>query len=207
MLLHKHNTNRLFYNKYPYKIVISLNKQCLYRRYNLKIPKILYDNGIHIQDSVLKNIDDYNIRYRLESNHLSVFLTDKQVFDRLTKELSKSILEVWEPQTQDQLELLLTRKKIILVDKLPHRCYKHKLYLKKIPLENKRYIFSWLKTFPKNNFKISKTTERYLLGNVYWTSNPFILVKDDQLLTLVCLKLNDFIDKREEYVLKSSINT
>lgn len=202
--------NRLFYNAYPYKLVVLLDtkhKRTYKLSYTVDYSTILSKLGINTENTVFSDFNKESIRFRLESNYLSIFFKDKLTFDSASKELGNRIIEIWEPENNYQLEFLLSKKKICLVDKLPHQVYQHKIYLKQMPLPNRTNLYNWLIKYTNKEYKISKRTEMYLLGNNMWIYNPFILVKNEKLLTLLYLQIHEYVNKREEFILRSSINT
>jgi len=125
----------------------------------------------------------------------------------MKNKLEEFIIEVVEPGSQEELDLLTknTAKKVVC-DDLPHKLYRYKISIKATTPPNIRTSFkSWISNYGEN-IKTSGSTDRWFTSLRNY-GQPFIYVKDSPMLSMVSLFLGGNISKIEEYVPRSSINT
>ncbi len=184
-------TNKLFYKKYAYKISTTAEKKEFPALWNTFFQ--------------LKYSTNLKFKHRFENQSCSFFSEDRDTYQQLIEVLDKFIVETWEPKNQTELEFLKNNRKQTIVKQYPHKAYTHKIFLKIMSPEQRSNLVQWIEKYPKDTFKISETTKRYLEGGRYWTRTPFILVKTPQMFTLTALAFNDSIKSSEEFVLRENI--
>lgn len=223
MNLKKLKTTRLFYNKFPYKLVVAFKGGYLVRIYNIKGFKSLFNDKDHASiqrmsfskedtfrflDIISPYLTDNQIQIRYEGNKASIFTKDNLIFKELQQKLFYCLLSITEPENEESLNTFLNSQKIRLVDSYPHGKFKYKVSFKKLSPKLKETLLNWHNTYPTNTVQFSKTTVKNLSisQHRYWESN-YVYLADDKMLTMLHLVVGTNIRKVEQFVLNSSINT
>jgi len=220
--LKKLKVNKLFYNKWPYKV------ECLVTAANRIVLQgvkstLLYCDGVvpHLgynrtpidkdklrafTNAVAPYLDRKNeIQIRAEGNKFCLFCKDPAVYDSIVKDLSTWIRTVSEPESVDQLEFLLDNEnKRVLCDAIPYEKYVYKVVMRNIAPAIKEQFHGWSKKYGED-IKISRTTEDWMIGRYRYKQDPFFYVKDSKMLTMTHLFLGNNIRKVYEYVTRDSI--
>lgn len=219
----KKKTNKLFYKKWPYKIECFLKGSSYIVRLGLPRTLSWASGKNHTDNWIYKNANRqelkefaesystfYNekIQVRTEGGHFNIFLDDKDLYDQICKLMEKWVVGVTEPGSQQELDLLLTENKKVICNTIPDGIFHYKIYLKASTFKNhdKINFLNWLKRYP-GKYKVSYTTEKYLLGNPCYPQRPFIYVTDRAMASTVMLYLGNRLSKTEEFITRSSINT
>ena len=223
--------NKLFFGSWPYKIATRIKggnyikiygvdnvikNADLYRfqRYfsyshsQFSNQTVTHPNNKLKEFAVLfKPYADSEIKVRAEGSHFNIFVKDVDLFNRIQQDLAEFVCETYEPENDQQLDLLLNNQKYVLCDQLPNGQYKYKIILKHMPEQIRQNFHSWMVKYPTAQIKASPTTEKYLAENRYYMSDPFIYVKDNSMYMMTLLALQGYVRRIEEFVLRSSINT
>lgn len=178
-------TKKLFFNKYLYKIKVTLLSGRSYDTYSVEMDIVRALNGLEY-------------RKRTECRKISIFTNDVKVIDKI-KSLNLVILEVSEPR-KEHIKYLQLNKNIIVSDKVDYR-YKVSFNYKKIDSN----FADWLKINNENN-NIQITD--YVL-HLISRSNPqsnYFYVKNDKVLSLVQMMFPKNIRKIEHIVTSEEID-
>lgn len=159
-------------------------------------------------DAILPLLDNKDIRIRTESNTVNIFLNDYHLYKRLCTELDWCITNVFEPENDQIIDLLMGSKKIIVCKNYPHGLYKLKVTFKRLPPNIKEVFLTWQSTYSREEMMFPNASQKYLSSpvNHYWES-CYMYIKDTKMFTLLSLVASGYIKKVEEYVIDSSINT
>lgn len=220
--LKRFKVNKLFYNKWPYKVecrVTAANRIILQ---GIK-STLLYCDGViphfgynktpidkdklrAFTHAVAHYLDrKHEIQVRAEGNKFCLFCKDSTVYDNITKDLSTWIWSVSEPDSADQLEFLLDNEnKRVLCDAIPYEKYVYKVIMRNTAPAIKEQFRQWSKKYGED-IKISRTTEDWMIGRYHYKQDPFFYVKDSKMLTMTHLFLGNNIRKVYEYVTRDSI--
>lgn len=211
-MLTSKKTNKLFYKKWPYKVRLRVENPHLWRsleywKHRAKVSGTNFSKDIahlvsfekHLQEIV----KDQKYQVRSEGSRMSLFLDDRATFQKVLTEMKDTVIDCWEPESQESLSILLEKKNLILANKFPHGLYKFRVYLKE-SIKNKDSIRTWLEMYPKEKVKISRSTEYFLQADRNYVQAPNILVCDDKMLAMLYLSHNDKIKRVDEYVIKNS---
>lgn len=214
--------NKLFYNKYPYKILCKLEGAFLLRAANFKdadYPPIL-DKNIpkFVEEYTRKNIKLFAQKFRnyfLDSDifrsvsyrDVSFYFLDKTKFTEALTSLQEFVSEASEPASDLDLSYLQNNNKIILCNNLPHDLYQFKIIFRKMPLKNRESFLRWTKSYTENELYIPKSTKKFFSGvsNTEYYAH-YAYVKDESIKILACLAAPGYVRSIEEYVLRSLIN-
>lgn len=216
----KYQTNKLFYNKYFFKLCLYNPIGHIFRNRNFRhARKVLdelqadYERGIQLtlsgslrtkpvreRDfldarnlySFLTNIDDYAMR--IEYNNLCLYSNNKDELLSLEPILSKDAIHSFHAPTEKAQKLL--EKNVILTED------KDFPYLYKVTLgwtKNAQGFANWAKSNPKQ-IRIGTTLLNELAENKY-VDNMYFYARDDRTLQLVDLMLNNI--RRIEKIVKT----
>jgi hypothetical protein len=226
--LKKLKTKKLFFGSWPYKIATRIkggNYIKIYgldnviknadqyrfytRRYFIEDQTVVQQLSDKLQEFAVlfKPYADAEIKVRAEGSHFNIFVKDFDLFNKIQKDLAEFVYETYEPENDQQLDILLGNQKCVLCDQLPKGDYRYKLILKDMPEYVRQNFYGWMTKYPSTKIKASPSTERYLKGTRYYMSEPFIYVKDDSMRMMTLLALQGYVRKTEEFVLRSSISS
>lgn len=223
-----YQTLKLFYKKYPYKL--NLRVPIAYALRGRKIEKIAervidYPNYLDLYGygqkkhgpfdksrfiefiQHLRDIDPTLYKIRIEHNTVNLYVETKELLDKLCSRLHTFVRGVYEPSDQSTMEFMLEHEKKVLVKRLPHGRYTHKIVLKQLPDSVRENLNKWVNHYSKDVMLVSKSTKKWLEGRQRWCWNPFIYVSDPKTLTMLGLATQGYISRTEQFVPLSSINT
>ena len=212
-------TNKLFFGKFPFKIATTIKGGNLIKLIgmdnvlNYDLLDFSYKFRISSNDTkILKSFAeklkiflDQDIQLRFTSSTVNIFVKDETLFLKIIDTLQEYVKCIWKPENNNTMSFMLNNSKYAIVKEYPHKIYTHKVIFKEIPAERRENLLKWLNKYP-DEFKISKSTVRYLSGSRFYIQDPFILVKSHKMLTMVSLMSNEYIRRVEKFILKSSIN-
>lgn len=212
----KLKTHKLFYGKYPYKITTRIKDGHWFRHIKVdRIASLGFDPLT--QKSMSRELIDYskalltigNVEYkfRVERSTTSLFLKNKDDFEKTIKALEIYITSTTEPEDEYVLDTISSNKKFVVCKDLPYGKYTHKVIFKQMPPNIRASLFEWAKKYDEDKIYMSGNTESYLSGKKQWCWDPFIYVGDEKMLMMLGLSAQGYIRKTEEFIPRSSINT
>ena len=211
-LIKRQKVDKLFYNKWPYKIECLVSASSRIVRYGAdtvldycdgKIANLGYSKIAVDKDKLrefTKAVISYlgrkeEIQVRAEGSKFCLFCKDPAVYDSIVKDLSPWVWTISEPETPDQLTFLLDNEnKRILCDVIPYEKYAYKVVMRSVASNVKFQFYEWAKKYG-DNIKISPTTEKWMTGRYSYKQDPFFYVKDSKMLTMTHLFLGNNIRK------------
>lgn len=234
MKLPKQKVNKLFYNKWPYKVSCYIKGAHLVRLQGIDRLRIMAaDVGSIFADEqwgwgarravLTLDKDDIlafteavtpfmnmieEVQIRVEGARFNLFCKDINIKDDMGKALLPWLLSVQGPESQEELEFLLAENHKVICETLPHGKFKFKVLMKdwiKTP-EIKQHINDYLKKLDPESVKISPQTVKWLDGKLNYKQDPFFYLVDDKALLFLRLMTTD-IKRVYEYVERNSINT
>jgi hypothetical protein len=209
----RQKTKKLFYKSYPFKVATLVKGGSLLKFWSIDYAlssAYLSSQSKDNLERVAKVILPYKAqggKLRFEGDCITFFLKDRTQYETIHKELEEFIIGSWEPASDDETNMLLANNKLVIVDNLPFNTYTHKVIFKSLPRDKRSNLLLWLEKYPSGDIKISKSTLSYLNNDRYWKQDPFVLIKDPKMATMMSLIVGDHIRRIEQYVLRSSINT
>lgn len=209
-----HETRRKFYNKWLYKITLESVNLYVFRVYSFKrlCYHIKYKTvTIHPEIANLVNllsaVPNTSWAKRLENlSTIHIYTNSKDLVMQIQSQLPNRVVKMYEPDPR-YLSNLNTNN-TILVKKLPHRRYKHKVFIRLLDdsLETKTSIMNWI--FSKNpHIKCTKNTKRWFLTANWDFGARSILVEDEQHIMLLKLYHPDLVCKIYNFVETQSITS
>jgi hypothetical protein len=195
-------TNKLFYNKYRYKIecnVVGIGYRNT-RGGNRPDTRSFYN----LANTFLKQD---NIKTRCENNTHSFFFNDERLIKDLKDKVGPWIVSLTSPANPNELAFLESDGlKKVICDVLPRGGFQYKIHIKSsMPSDARVRFVRWAEA--NNQITYSGKTESWLNGVRVYYPEPFIYVKDSKTLSMVLLMIGNDCRKIEEYITRSSINT
>lgn len=222
LLIRKQKTKKLFYNQYAFKVATLVKGGGYIRSWGAD-RVLLWNNGgasrqwYKLSDKEVDRLKEYTnklrpllvdgVKVRYEGSHVNLFVKNRTQFDLIVNALEDYVCATWEPENDQEMAAMEGNSKVVIVNEYPYGCYTFKAILRNLPEERRQSLISWIDKYPEDEFKVSKTTRLYLEGKKFWKQDPFILVKEPKMMTMLALHLGTSIRRTEQYVLRSSINT
>lgn len=156
----------------------------------------------------VKPFYDEDLQIRVEGRRFNLFIKDKDLLDRVCKELEEWIFEVTTPASEEELEYMVANgHKKRVCDNYPNEKYRYRVHLKQTTgHETRKRFYEWLTKYG-NRAHVIPSTESWLTGDAYYCRNPYFYVEDSSLLSMVGMFLGNDLRRVEEFILRSSINT
>jgi hypothetical protein len=221
-------TNKLFYNKYPYKLecfirgasyvtrngpkealeICNSDREFYYGwRGNPTINKVELAIFIKAARRYITKEKQLDIKIRTEGGHFNVFCKDVALFEKIKKSLEPWAKFVTEPASDKILSFMLNNgPRKVVVKQLPLNLYKYKITMRStVPAEVKENFVKWTNKYAEDTFRISSTTKKWLGNAGGYKQDPFFYVQDNSALTITSLYLGSHIRKIEEFVIADSI--
>lgn len=216
-------TSKLFYNKWPYKLVLVVDgayfvnrEKCaaVIKRCNDPIWGNNRYQSINKEDlstfcEKFQQFENTNTQKRSEHNSLSVFCDDIVLLDNMIQEMQPWVYEIWKPESDADLKFLTsTTAKKVVCDALPYEKFRYRVRIKSMTDLNTRANFAnWINNYQDKTSISGHTKKWFYSGKGGYGWNPFLYVEDTATLSMVGLFLGNNISSTEEFVLRSSINT
>lgn len=214
-------TSKLFYNKWPYKLVVRLAGTGSVKREGCdktieycQLPGWGRWQEINKKELTLfckkfKQFEDKEIQMRVEYQNMSIFCDDEAMIDNMAHELQFWAHEIWKPNSAADLAVLKASKaRKVMCNVLPHGKYQYRVKIKSMMDLNTRANFqNWLKNYGDKVRLSDHTVKWFSYGKGGYGWNPFILVADSATLSMIGLFLGANLSSIEEFVPRTSINT
>ena len=204
----KLKTNRLFYGKYPYKVVLTGKNFNFFSLYGaIRLVKMAekghFPRDYNTDKVSLKKVAEFiiacdkQIRIRAEGNRVSLFISNKELFKDCIEKFKILTLEIHEPEDEETLKFLLENNKKIITNKLPHDKYRYKVHLKKMSRKEGENVIKWA----DSNKRVRLNKGPFYSLNV--GCNSYLLIEDQLTITMLLLLVSNKIIRIEEYVVRN----
>jgi hypothetical protein len=223
-------TKKLFYKKWLFKIVISCGGiSSLHRKGVDYIMNARHSPGrsawaMTSTDNIIKNrvdlleiagkleailpLAEYQIR--TEGNTSSIFTNSKQLVETIESQLSRFVKEFHKPHNDDQAAFLTSNKNKVLCNELPLDGYRYKIYFKNGEIKKNAMsnFLKWSSNYSNGRIHIPTGTMKILEGTGYpYFYGQYFYAKDDKIASMALMVMGEYLNKTEEFVLKSEVNT
>jgi len=216
MIPSQHKTTKLFYNKWPYKLVLRHARSRMIKMWGPesvmkdvigKKQHSYTDDTVDLSRRLLKYWDQ-EIQTRAESHNISIFCKNEKMFYEMELDFAQWLTEVHAPANREELDHLMTQnKRRIVCNDYPHSKYKYRIRLKSTMDLNLRQSFSaWITKYGDKVSVANHTKQWFGNGQSGYGWNPAILIEDSSMLSMALLFLGENARYIEEFVLRSSIN-
>lgn len=200
-------TTRKFYNKWLYKVSLTVQGSYLFRTYNLDQLIAYCDNdvkptGVNYSYLVkyfpyrktmgkvarcIKDNSDIEHSIRIERDVVDIYTNDQTFYTKLCNEFSDIIRMRFEP---DPEMLNLLEGQNVIVKKYPHDRYRHRVYLQPHKMagdkEGKQRFVDWLKG--QDSMTCTPAIESWFITTDYNWDRRYILVEDEKALLMLKLR-------------------
>lgn len=214
-------TNRKFYNKWLYKITLTL-KGASVLRYDLnKVEEFCTDDRREIGSwswhtmpitdkefikklvNFLQNKSSDTWSKRVERSIVDFYTNDKDFYDELSELAGDRIRHRFQPD-RDSISVLQESPLNVAVSKYPHDRYQHKVYLLPHKMkDNKEEKIKYIQWLKKQCPKVTCTSaiEKWFIATDWNWDRRYILVEDESMLLILKLRNSDVIGRVYNYIL------
>lgn len=208
-------TERLFFGKYCYKVVLEVDKTQLIldhtrNRDRLVWRRTTYTNSLKLLTLLKKElllIAGENCRTRQEWLKISFFTNDKNHVDAIIDKFARQILEISFPANQAHVDFLSKNRKVLVRERLFNDRYKYKVYINPYNMRTERFrpVAEFLEHFDKTRYDVNNILRDFWspythsINSLGWTVAVYF--KDLEDLMMFQLRFTDDIMKIEEIVL------
>lgn len=225
MQLKKLKTNKLFYKKYAYKISLAVDGASLIKIWGIprlrtmlasRPDMLLFNKSVSARPVWPHNatinlarlvkftdlLDPYllTVKTRVEDNSINIFLEDDRLYVTLQDVLKDYIVSVTEPDTDNELDMLMNNANIVLCKNYPHADLKYKITFTEIPIAVRASLLEWVSKYDSTTVFVSKNTKLYL-ARTQFCYTPFIFVKDKNMILMIQLIAGQYINSIEEFII------
>ena len=214
-------TNRKFYNKWLYKVTLAFKGANVFRSYSLSDIQEYFSNGTPDdrpysmlsrawadKDELIK-LSTFLLAYdptiwtkRIEHSYIDFYTNDREFYDSLAAAFNYRVNQQFEPDAE--ISELLEQPQSIVVTKLPHNRYKHKVYLKPHKMagdiEGKTKYVEWLKS-QSPRITCTPAVEKWFIKTDWNWDRRYVLVEDEHTLLMLKLRNSEVAGKVYNYII------
>lgn len=213
-------TTKTFYNKWLYKVSLSLTGATLFRNrpyqdlidycnserppgpaYLVTVKLWEHRQEVLPVANFLINLDIDSHAFRIERDIFDFYTSDHEIYQEFAKEFEKYIIHQFEPALGT--EELLTSSSTIVVKKYPHNRYKHKVFLLPHKMagdqEGKEKYVEWLKS--QDKITCTPSIERWFKTTDWNWDRRYVLVEDEKTLLMLKLRNAEVVGKIQNYII------
>jgi len=222
----KFPTSKLFYGKWPYKILCIVKESWKIKRmgvdktieYCYNPRNTFYANKWRGNPTDISRLLKFTtavepflskeIQVRAENSMFNIYCKDQTLYNDMVTQLDEFITEVHEPINIYELDYIVDNgAKKILCNQLPHKKYQYRVWIKPSFKPDARLNFSiWLANYQDRVLSNNSTIKWFNSQGRYWSDQPSIYIKDSATLSMVGLYLGNNLQKVEEFIPRSNIN-
>lgn len=216
MIQSKLQTNKLFYNKWPYKISCKIEGIHLLRFYKYDVERLhcnlvnvkFYRGKSNFNQEALNAfcllgkqfIEDKDVKKRIEANKIDFYALTESKFNELTNSLKNYVYSTTSPTNYQELTTLKSNNNLILCKNLPHNKYKFKITFKDMPLSIRQNLINWAERYNNDDIYINKSTRIHFKGLKFNYGTHYFYIKDKKMLSFIFLAAAGYIRKTDEYI-------
>lgn len=212
----KKTTNKIFFNKWPYKVSTYIAGAHFIRSKGIEFlqHQQLDQNGYHqinsedlkLYVSLLKSVIDNTTRREITGNQLDIYFLDKIKYQSAIYILDKFIIGIYEPANSNELELMLSNSKFTLCSNYPKGQYRYKIVFKSMPTTVRENLIAWAEKYNNSDILINPSTMKHFKVGHNKYSTYYFYAKDSSIKMLILLAAQGYVRRIEEFVLRSNIN-
>lgn len=225
------NTKKLFYKKWLYKIVLKCDGLGYLRRHGINAVIDLKESSISNHrsywryDSQLKAFNNqinliglgifleevlskHPNQIRVEGDHCGIFTNSTELIDLFEGKYQHYITEIYSPIDNKVADFLGNNKNKVVCNDLPYENYRFKVYFKNgvtLPETFKNSFLTWAEKFQDGRIQLPEGTRRLLEGDNPYCYGQYFYAKDGKIASMALMFMGDYLNKTEEFVLKSEI--
>lgn len=209
-------TDKLFYNQWPYKVSCLVDGIHLLRSYNFNIDRLnsesltikYYRGKLNVDFKNLEKfyylsksfIENKNIKKRIERNKIDFYLLTDKDLNKIENSLKDFVYSITKPANLEELIRLQTQNNIIFCKKLPHNKYKFKITFKDMPSSVRKNLIDWAEKYNNNDICINNSTRVHFKGTKPKYGTHYFYIKDKKMYSFIVLIAAGYIRKIDEYI-------
>lgn len=221
MLKKTKTTSRKFYNKWLYKVSLTIPGSGIFRVFSIDDLKDLRKEEVNVHQTYsirykawinreeISELADFLSLYdstiwtkRLESNLIDFYTNDPQFYTALSEKFESALVHRFEPAAGSSD--LLDQPETILATKFPHGRYRYKAYLLPHKLagdkEAKRKFVDWVKG-QSPRITCTAAVEKWFIKTDWNWDRRYVLVEDEQTLLMLKLRNSEVVGRVYNYVI------
>jgi hypothetical protein len=215
-------TNRKFYGKWLYKVSLSVKGSGIFRIRSLsdvlifcnktedtKFPGYtMMNKAWNNRDQILELaefLSSYDPKIwtkRIENTNIDFYTNDKDFYEAISEKFESTMTHRFEPDIAN-LDLL-EQAQTIVVNKLPHKRYKFKVYLLPYKLagdkESKFKYINWVKT-QSPRITCTPAVENWFIKTDWNWDRRYVLVEDENTLLMLKLRNSEVVGRVYNYII------
>ncbi len=203
-------TKKLFYGRWPYKVETSIQGAAsvnyLSRTHQCIDQPRKHEEWAALWGTLSQFRKHPNVKIRVEGHRANFFTDSLDVLNTICDQLSSIVVAVHAPVSDAALSTLAQNKRLVIVNKLPHKSFTHKVTLKHTtPLHVKETLKNWIEKMPNGSIKTTHRFDAFLSWHRCY-SNPYFYIKEEKETSMLTLLVGSHIHSIEKFVLSSGIN-
>jgi hypothetical protein len=199
-------TKRKFYNKWLYKITLTIKGIDYFRYSDLSSVTPRQHRRadtfyLHELDDELKSVEKSQWGKRIECNNIDIYTNDRDLFLRLSNRFEDITVHRFEPVNEQQL---LENGNVYVVNQYPYGKYQYKVFLRPHKLCNdedrKMQFLTWVDT-QGDRLCISDSVKDWFIRMNWNWDRRYMYVEDEQTLLMLKMRESDALGKVYKYLL------
>ena len=223
-MITRNETNRLFYNKWLYKVSLRLPGVAVMRYKDVSrldtyfqradrevdsfYPHSLYNRASANKGELislgllLSQYKKDTYQKRIESDELDLYTNDTVLVKDLEMNFASRIKSIHEPDPES-IDELQSSDKAIFVKKYPHGKFQYRVYLKPHcgTYDKKEQFVKWLAGQGDKTTLSKSLTNWFLTTDINW-DRRYVMVEDDSLIMFMKLHSPEFVGTIYKFVIK-----
>lgn len=210
-------SNKKFYNKWTYKVTLSVPGAAIFRIYTQDdIVKLMADQNhfkrksyytekaVDHKDHILNIIDFLkknrlsDMPTRIERDSIDFYTNDRSIYESMSLKFLDRLIH----RAEIRQGAIIDADNIISVSKYPHGKYQYKIFLKphkfNSDLDLKKQYLSWIDS-QGEKIKMSSAVRCWFLENNYNWDPRYIYIEDESTLLMLSMRNSDAIGKVYRY--------
>lgn len=214
-------TKKKFYNKYVYKISLSLPGITGLRYYDMDefmqicqskkkpmaeswrdrvVDKMIDNKEVWLSIiPYLNQFDSKSFMKRLEGDIIDFYTNDKKFYDGISDNFGQFVRLRYQPPKGKE-QTMLDADKVIFAKKFPHDKYQYKAYLRphKIPKNEKQTIIDWLDK-QRPSITLTDSIKNWIAKTSENWDRRYIYIENEQTLLMLKLRCPDLVGQIFKY--------
>lgn len=223
-MFQKSITNKLFYDKWPYKITCKMPGITLLRSFGPtfifsltpeNIVNYTWSRYITVNVDRLKNfvkllenfINDKDVKKRIEGDKISFYFLTKKEYNEFLNCATNYVTHITEPSDDTALEILQQDTNYIICDNLPHNKFKYKITFKDMPQNVRKNLILWAEKYNSDNIHITKSTKIHFHGIKHHYGSHYFYINDPKMISFITLAASGYIRRIDEFITREFVAT
>lgn len=228
MPLKNKTTSKLFYKRWIYKVVVTCGGINHLHRRGIEYVRTIVPSksfstwsGVHYTQTIFDHKDelikiglfletalaDKEYQVRAEGHNACIFTNDRQLVTSIELGLPNHVTEIYTPVDDLHATFLMQNKNKVICKEYPHENYRFKIHFKNGEINQTftKNFLNWANNYG-DKIHIPKGTTRMLDGTSHnYFYGQYYYAKDDKIASMAMMFMGHYLNKVEEFVLKSEV--